>query len=323
MNTFTTKNIVLTTFMLLCYYCCAMAGTETATINRFWLEEAVVNGQRGLKAHVDFNVYGMQGKKLNMVMNFYDEVGSPWAGTYKNKYCDGYSSVIRVADEITPRYSNSHVGNATLFIPWNYLQFKRGRHLYYCQITIGSWYASSGYMLAQTGFASFYGTGNGGSSGFSYADYESRMYANSSSSYRSNSKKSSVSAVDAALTLGTVAAAGYSLYKLFTGDNSSSSSSTTKKTYYTKKYSDKELARLLYSDNLYACRFAEEGNLFITRAQVITRNGTQYITLPNYRGGKYELKHSYHSGLKEYVIWMNCDGDSYYLMDKDKNIVVY
>ena len=84
MNTFTTKNIVLTTFMLLCYYCCAMAGTETATINRFWLEEAVVNGQRGLKAHVDFNVYGMQGKKLNMVMNLADMVSSGIAEVLKN-----------------------------------------------------------------------------------------------------------------------------------------------------------------------------------------------------------------------------------------------
>ena len=138
--------------------------------------------------------------------------------------------------------------------------------------------------------------------------------------------------------MGTIAALGYGLYKVFSKDDSSSSSSSssgysrssssTKEVYYFKKYTSEDVARLLNgSGPFYACRFEEGSNCtkiaFVTRAKIVNRNGSRYISLPDYLSGVYKLEHGYHRLFGASCIYMSTGGDNYYLMDSKKNIIVY
>lgn len=106
-----------------------------------------------------------------------------------------------------------------------------------------------------------------------------------------------------------------------------SSYSSSKNGYYAKKYSPENVARLLASGNLYACRF-EDGSYrkkidVITRARITYRNGSHYIELPEWIRGEYKLEHNYSSIFKASCMWMNEGGDNWFLMDKDKNLILY
>lgn len=106
-----------------------------------------------------------------------------------------------------------------------------------------------------------------------------------------------------------------------------SSYSSSRNGYYTKKYSHEDVARLLASNNLYACRFEDGSNLkridFVTRAKIICRSGTWYVAFPNYISGEYKLEHGYSHIFKGGYLLVNEGGDNFYLMDKDKNLILY
>ena len=108
---------------------------------------------------------------------------------------------------------------------------------------------------------------------------------------------------------------------------SSSGSSSVNNRIYAKKYSSEGVARLLASGNLYACRFEDGSNRtridVVTPARITYRNGSHYIELPEWKGGKYKLEHNYSHAFKAGCMWMNEGGDNYYLMDQNKNLILY
>lgn len=109
--------------------------------------------------------------------------------------------------------------------------------------------------------------------------------------------------------------------------SSNSYSSSNSRVYSTKKYSLNEVSRLLSSGNLYACRFKDNSNMTridaVTRAKIYIYNETEYIEIPERLGGKYKLLHGYSHSLKGGCMYMNEGGDSWYLMDQNKNIILY
>ncbi len=109
--------------------------------------------------------------------------------------------------------------------------------------------------------------------------------------------------------------------------SSSSYSSSSSHVYSAKKYSSEDVARLLTSGNLYACRFEDGSNMTridaVTRARIIIRGGDQYMEIPERLGGTYKLLHGYSHTLKGGVCYMNEGGDNWYLMDQSKNIILY
>ena len=112
------------------------------------------------------------------------------------------------------------------------------------------------------------------------------------------------------------------------GRNSSSSySSSSSHVYSTKKYSSEDVARLLSSGNLYACRFEDGSNMTridaVTRAKIIIRGGDQYMEIPERLGGTYKLLHGHSHTLKGGICYINVGGDNWYLMDYNKNIILY
>ena len=109
--------------------------------------------------------------------------------------------------------------------------------------------------------------------------------------------------------------------------SSNSYSSSRSSGYSTKKYSSEDVARLLSSGNLYACRFEDGSNMtridVVTRAKIIIRGGDQYMEIPERLGGTYKLLHGHSHTLKGGVCYMNEGGDNWYLMDQSKNIILY
>ena len=105
------------------------------------------------------------------------------------------------------------------------------------------------------------------------------------------------------------------------------SSSSSKADFCSKKYSSQEVARLLASGNLYACRFKDGSNMtkidFVTRVRIIQRSGTKYMTFPDYIRGEYKIMQNYSHTLKGGVVYINEGGDNFYLMDSDKNLILY
>lgn len=134
---------------------------------------------------------------------------------------------------------------------------------------------------------------------------------------------------DATFIVGAICAILYLVFSRKKGNKKSSNSYSSSKSsgYSTRKYSSKDVARLLSSGNLYACRFEDGSNMTridaVTRAKIIIRGDNQYMEIPERIGGTYELLHGYSHTLKGGVYYMNEGGDNWYLMDSSKNIILY
>lgn len=317
---------------------------QSVTIHNFWIEEAYDHGQWGIRAHVKFYAYGLQGRPLTAELRFYDENVRDWIGTQRTSCCNGNGYLIYKAEKTTPSYNATTYNDFTIFAPWHDLQLRREKSVYYCALFFWG-FDDDGYYKEYTKsqLAGFMAQGDG-RYGYGYTEntkYSTyypgpdpteayrNSYANTNSKTSSSSKGRSVSSGDAILALGAIAAVGYGIYKIFSGDGSPSSnqSSSTNSGYTAKKYSPEQVARLLNSSNLYACRFKDGSNLtridFITRVRIIQRNSTQYMTFPDYIRGEYKIIKGHSYVWKAGMIYINEGGDNFYLMDSDKNIILY
>ena len=133
----------------------------------------------------------------------------------------------------------------------------------------------------------------------------------------------------ATFVVGGICALLYLVFSHKNGNKKSSNSYSSSRSsgYSTKKYSSENVARLLSSGNLYACRFEDGSNMTridaVTRAKIIIRGGDHYMEIPERLGGTYKLLHGYSHTLKGGVYYMNEGGDNWYLMDHNKNIILY
>ena len=134
---------------------------------------------------------------------------------------------------------------------------------------------------------------------------------------------------DGTFIVGAICAILYLVFSRKKGNNKSNSSYSSSRSsgYSTKKYSSEDVARLLSSGNLYACRFEDGSGMTridaITRAKIIFRGGDQYMEIPERIGGTYKLLHGDSHTLKGGVCYMNEGGDNWYLMDQSKKIILY
>jgi len=211
---------------VLCYSFVCSAQHESASFSSVWFEEAIDNGQMGLKAHATFDISGMKGKEFTAGLRFFDDKINDWYGTKKSPYCYGYDYPISVDIRFTPRYDRSTYTNVEFFIPWKDIQLKAGRHQYYCAVFLES-FRSANYTLAKSKLYSFYGTGpEGAVSGFTYPGPYSTYFPGPDPTKPSTKAKEdrSSSIITTAIAAVTIGALIYGASQAFSSSTSSSSS---------------------------------------------------------------------------------------------------
>ena len=208
----------------LCLSFVCSAQNESASFTDVWLEEAIENGQMGLKAHATFSISGMKGKEFSAELRFFDDKINDWIGTKKSPYCYGYDHLINVDKKFTPRYDSSTYTNVEFFIPWKDIQLKAGRHQYYCAVFLVS-FQSANYTLAKSKLYSFYGTGpEGTESGYTYPSPYSTYFPGDPFKANENRSSSIITTAIAAVTIGALI---YGASQAFSSHSSGSSSASS------------------------------------------------------------------------------------------------
>ena len=132
---------------------------------------------------------------------------------------------------------------------------------------------------------------------------------------------------DATFIIGGICAVLYLVFSREKRNNKSSSSYSSSRSsgYSTKKYSSKEVAKILANGQLYACRF-EKNVVELVEKATLYRKGSDYsIELPEYYPGtRFSLKHGYAKRFETNALYFDTPHyDVFYLMDSNKNIITY
>lgn len=122
------RTIVLSVF---CLWSAAEVLAASATIDRIWLEHNVSqDGQTGLRIHLDFTVWDMQGQQGEAVAYFESPKGIGVKDLDRRYYTtDGN---VSTSERFTPSYPGTEYSDFTLFIPNEQLHLLPGSHTYYC-----------------------------------------------------------------------------------------------------------------------------------------------------------------------------------------------
>lgn len=248
----------------------------TAKINNFWIEAANQNGVEGLRLHVDFNVVGMRGISTGVEIDFFDQNGNIWTASATDGINKKNSQIYR-KKIVTPNYDNSRFKDEWFFVRLDQLQLKYGTHKYYCCAFVTDEHVSPNRILSKSPLCYFTAKYmNGGATGYagnrtyySFADPSGSSSGNASSSYANNGSSSksnsSVSAGEALLTLGAIAAAGAGVISALSGNSSSSSSSSN------------STVNSVYSlNNVEIVDWWTMGSLALSHAKVQIRNKNNY-----------------------------------------------
>lgn len=107
----------------------------TAKILKIWKNDNVsVDGKKGLKIHVHFEVNNMKNKTGNVVAYFYHKNGTDGLKDTNNKY-HTTSGTVATSSAFTPSYDNSSYKDFTLFIPYSELHVNvSGTYKFYVAI---------------------------------------------------------------------------------------------------------------------------------------------------------------------------------------------
>ena len=107
----------------------------TAKILKIWKNDNVsVDGKKGLKIHVHFEVNNMKNKTGNVVAYFYHKNGTDGLKDTNNKY-HTTSGTVATSSGFTPSYDNSSYKDFTLFIPYSELHVNvSGTYKFYVAI---------------------------------------------------------------------------------------------------------------------------------------------------------------------------------------------
>lgn len=131
----------------------AFAGN--VVFKKIWLEHNVLqDGQNGMKVHVAFSIYGMQGQKCSAIAYFDYPQGTGVKDT-NGRYCTTGGTVCSSCT-FTPNYSNTSFSDLSIFIPNSELHLLSGKRTYYTRVFIQ---APDGNFIGNSDFASFDGTG--------------------------------------------------------------------------------------------------------------------------------------------------------------------
>ena len=107
----------------------------TAKILKIWKNDNVsVDGKKGLKIHVHFEVNNMKNNTGNVVAYFYHKNGTDGLKDTNNKY-HTTSGTVATSSAFTPSYDNSSYKDFTLFIPYSELHVNvSGTYKFYVAI---------------------------------------------------------------------------------------------------------------------------------------------------------------------------------------------
>ncbi len=133
-----------------CLWSAAGAFAASATIDRIWLEHNVSqDGQTGLRIHLKFTVWDMQGQQGEAVAYFESPKGVGVKDLNRRYYTtDGN---VCTSERFTPSYPGSEYSDFTLFIPNEELHLLPGSHTYYCQVFL---FDAQGNHIAYSDYAS-------------------------------------------------------------------------------------------------------------------------------------------------------------------------
>ncbi len=122
----------------------------SATIDRIWLEHNVSqDGQTGLRIHLKFTVWDMQGQQGEAIAYFESPKGVGVKDLNRRYYTtDGN---VSTSERFTPSYPGSEYSDFTLFIPNEELHLLPGSHTYYCQVFL---FDAQGNDIAYSDYAS-------------------------------------------------------------------------------------------------------------------------------------------------------------------------
>ena len=163
------------TSIILLYVFIAMPAANV-TFKKIWLEHNVVQfGEKGLKVHIAFDIYGMQGQLCTAIAYFDCPKGIGIKDT-NGKYRTSNGNVCATT-KFNPSYPNTSYSDFSVFIPNSELHLLPGKRTYYTRVFIQ---APNGSFLGNSEFVSFDGTGSS----------ESNNYANNAN--QANKSNSSV-----------------------------------------------------------------------------------------------------------------------------------
>ena len=110
-------------------------NAPTAKILKIWKNDNVsVDGKKGLKIHVHFEVNNMKNNTGNVVAYFYHKNGTDGLKDTNNKY-HTTSGTVATSSAFTPSYDNSSYKDFTLFIPYSELHVNvSGTYKFYVAI---------------------------------------------------------------------------------------------------------------------------------------------------------------------------------------------
>ena len=344
------RNLIIPAALLFGLFICAQpsAHAQSASVQDVWLDRNVnYSGVPCMAIHTHLIFHNLLYNECKVIAYFYDEYGNQVRGDSYNY--PGYVTTqgqAAVQRSITPDYVDCEARDFVIYMPREAINPSYSTKNYYVNVEIfcrGYNLASYGRVSSRNAFSMSsrdywaYAPQTSSSSSNAY----SNSYSGSSSNSYNSSSSSSSSGSNVGATLGAIAlgaAAIYGIAKWIGGDSSSSSSSSSSSAsssytpsrgsgYYTKKYSAEDVARIIASNRLYAVRFVDGSNLkqvdMVTEARVVNRGGTQYMSLPNYLYGEYKLQHGHSYVWNGGMIYINEDGDNWYLMDSDKNVILY
>lgn len=138
-----------------CLWSAAGTFAASATIDRIWLEHNISqDGQTGLRIHLTFTVWDMQGQQGEAVAYIESPKGVGVKDLNRRYYTtDGN---VCTSEHFTPSYPGTEYSDFTLFIPNEELHLLPGSHTYYCQVCL---FDAQGNDIAYSDYAEFEGTG--------------------------------------------------------------------------------------------------------------------------------------------------------------------
>ena len=153
---------------MLALCCCTMSYAASVTFKKIWLEHNVMlNGEKGMKVHVAFDISGMKGQQCEAIAYFDYPKGTGIKDT-NDRYCTKGGTVC-TSTNFTPGWPNATYSDLSMFIPNSELHLLPGKHTYYTRVFIQT---PNGNFIGNSDFASFEGTGYDNSNQNNYANRE-------------------------------------------------------------------------------------------------------------------------------------------------------
>lgn len=130
------------------------SSTPSVTFNRVWVDHNVFQGGlKGMKIHLNMNVYNLRSKSCGAIAYFYTESGTALIDKNRSYYTsDGKVSSLMVS--FTPGYDNTIYNDLVIFMPYTELDVNYKGNFKFC-VDIWNTSVSPYKLIKQSGWTSF------------------------------------------------------------------------------------------------------------------------------------------------------------------------